>query len=121
MLLFTGFVLTAAIIAMSPTPILPENKLSIIKGTIDHIYASENADIVIRLKENKKSYYIHQGIRQGISPDELSSLLLHEKVTIKYPEYWSFWIKSETTYLSKLIKADEVIYSSLASDLVARN
>lgn len=121
LLLFTGITLTAAIIIIRPVPILPEERLSVVQGTISQIFEAGEKDIVFTLRENSKSYYINRGMEQGLSIEALKSQLLNEEVTIKYPNFWTPISSDDIKHLSKLIYKDQVIFTELEADLMAKN
>ena len=121
MLLFAGATLSVAIITLRPVPIMPEERLSVAEGTIDHIFEAGEFDIVFTIRESGKHYYINRGIEQGLSVEDLRDKLLNQKVTIKYPEFWSLMGSENVNHLSKLIFRDQVIYTELEADLTAKN
>ena len=121
LLLSTGLLLTTAIIIFRPVPILPEERLSVISGTVEDIFEAGEFDIVLTMKENGNSYYINRGLEQGLSIQDLEKKLINQKVTIKYPDFWSPLQTEDLKHLSKLIYQDQVIYTELKADLVARN
>ncbi len=121
LLLSTGLLLTTAIIIFRPVPILPEERLSVISGTVEDIFEAGEFDIVLTMKENGNSYYINRGLEQGLSIQDLEKKLINQKVTIKYPDFWSPLQTEDLKHLSKLIYQNQVIYTELKADLVARN
>lgn len=121
LLLSTGILLTSAIIIFRPIPILPEERLSVISGTVEDIFEEGEFDIVLTMKEDQNSYYINRGIEQGLSINDLKSKLIDKEVIIKYPNFWSPLQNSHIRHLSKLIYENQIIYTELESDLLAKN
>lgn len=121
LLMAVGIILSLVILSLLPVPKLPENELTVVKGTVSDIFEAGEMDIVFTLKENGVQYYINRGIEQGLSIEKLKEDLIMQKVTIKYPEYWTPLKFTNTHHLSKLIFEGQVIYTEVSSDLVTKS
>ena len=111
-LLLTGVVAVIALCAMifRPVPLLPEDELQVAEGKIERIFEGGTKDIVFKLRDSDKTYYINRGIEQGYSITDLRANLIGREVTIKYPEYWSL-LSGGSRHLSKLEYRGEVVFS----------
>lgn len=109
---FLAFMLLVSLV-LKPVPILPEEELAVTRGTVDRIFEGGEFDIVFKLRETEKYYYINRGLEQGLNLDNLRNKLLGRRVTIKYPEYWSILGDGSTHHLSKLEHNGQTIFSEV--------
>tara|TARA_B100000965_G_C19081356_1_gene536458 strand:- start:43 stop:405 length:363 start_codon:yes stop_codon:yes gene_type:complete len=108
------FFISAAILIFRPVPIVAEEEAIVVEGEVSAIYESGVKDISILLKNNSTLFYLNRGLELGLDIQELREKLLHQKVTIKYPEYWTplDW-NNRIRHLSKLEWKEGVIFNEL--------
>ena len=89
--IFIVGVLCFALVVMlfRPVPILPENKLMVVKGKVIQIYEGGVNDINFKLKGRKEIFYINRGLERGLRLLELRAQLMNKNITIIYPDHWS--------------------------------
>ncbi len=111
---FTALVVLALIFVMRPVPKVYEDEAIVAKGTVSYVSEGGVKDLIIRLKDDPKVYYINRAMDNGMDVKEMKDKLLGNDVVIKYPEYWSplDW-NSETRHISKLQLGEEVIFNEL--------
>lgn len=116
-LLISG-VLIVAFFAMiiRPVPIPSDEKeLLVIEGTVAEIYEGGVKDVNFRLKEfPNKVFYFNRGLENGLDLNDLKSKLLDQKITIKYPKYWTPLAPNNRTKHASILEFNgEVLYSEL--------
>lgn len=116
-LLISG-ILAIGFLAMifRPIPIPSDEKdLLIIEGTVAEIYEGGVKDANFKLEEfPNKVFYFNRGLENGLDLNDLKNNLLHQKVIIKYPEYWTpLAPHNRTRHASVLVFNGEVLYSEL--------
>ncbi len=92
---------------------LPEDELTIASGTVSQIFEGGENDIVFRLAETNERFYINRGLEQGLKIQDLQGELLGNKITLKYPEYWSLLTNGTSHHISKLEYRGKTIFSEL--------
>lgn len=110
-----GIVVVLFIAALSifrPVPIVTEDKALIETGVVAKILEGGINDVVIRLKGNKRVFYINRGLESGLDLDDLKERLVGNEVTVKYPKYWTplDW-NNKIKHISKLELNEEVIFN----------
>lgn len=114
MLLFFGAAFFLGLIFRS-VPIVSEDECLIKEGIVTKIFEGGTKDVCFRLLGEESVFYINRGLEQGLHLDTLKEQLIGQKVTIKYPEYWTpLDPKKSTIHLSKLEYADYTIFSELS-------
>ena len=97
-----------------PVPISSEDNCLITEGFVQSVSEAGEKDVVIRLKECHKTFYINRGLETGLDLDVLRTKLLHNHVTIKYPKYWTpLDPLSSTRHIAKLNYGEEVIFNEM--------
>lgn len=111
---FVLLFISAAVFIFRPVPIVAEEDAIVVEGEVSAIYESGVKDIHITLKDHSTLYYINRGLELGLDIQELKEKLIHQKVTIKYPEYWTplDW-NNRIRHLSKLEWKEGVIFNEL--------
>lgn len=85
-----------------------------VEGIVDEIWEAGEKDIVFRLYDHEKVYYINRGLEQGLTLEDLRKKLLQRKVIIYHPKYWApLDPNGYSKHLSKLMLKDEVIYNEI--------
>ena len=103
-----------AILIFRPVPIVSESRALIESGTVKDVYEGGVNDVVIRLEETKRRFYINRGLENGLDLADLRNQLIGQEVTMKYPKYWTplDWNNS-IRHISKLEYNGEVLFNEL--------
>ena len=97
-----------------PVPIVEEDKCKIFEGTVVEIFEGAEYDIVFTFKEETTHFYINRGLERGLNLNTLRNDLVNNKITVKYPRYWTPLDPSNSTrHLSKLEFDGITIFSEL--------
>ncbi len=113
----TVIVVVIGILIFRPVPIVTEDKALVVNGTVTGIYEGGIKDVIFKLQEDSRLFYINRGLENGLNLDSLRKNLIGEQVVIKYPSYWTplDW-DEEIRHLSKLEHKGEVIFNELAAN-----
>lgn len=106
-------------LTIRPVPMLPEDELTVKEGWVTEVYEAGEKDIVFTLEGTSELFYINRGLEQGLSIQGLQTKLIGNKVTLKYPEYWSLLSNGKSHHLSKVEANGETIFSELADRRVS--
>jgi hypothetical protein len=111
---FAATFLFIATLILRPVPIVTESEALTTSGTVTYVYEGGVKDVVLRIKDSPRTYYINRGLEEGLDIKALQEKLIGEEVTIKYPQYWTplDW-NDKVKHLSKLEHRGEVIYNEL--------
>jgi len=111
---FAATFLFIATLILRPVPIVTESEALTTSGTVTYVYEGGVKDVVLRIKDSPRTYYINRGLEEGLEIKALQEKLIGEEVTIKYPQYWTplDW-NDKVKHLSKLEHRGEVIYNEL--------
>jgi hypothetical protein len=88
-MLFLVAFLAIVVLVLRPVPIPEEKDCLITTGTVVDIYEAGVKDIVFRLKDQGRSFYVNRGLERGLNLRKLRAQLINQKITIKYPKYWT--------------------------------
>ncbi|MEM8890936.1 MAG: hypothetical protein AAGD28_23370 [Bacteroidota bacterium] len=77
------------ILALRPVPILNEEACKVVSGRLENLHEGPGYDLVIKLAEDSRRYYINRALVQGLDLGELKSMLSGKEVSLKYPEHWT--------------------------------
>lgn len=77
------------ILALRPVPILNEEACKSVNGTLEKLHEGPGYDLVIKLAEDSRRFYINRGLEQGLDLAELKRTLLGKEILLKYPEHWT--------------------------------
>jgi len=77
------------LIILTPVPEAKENNCQEARGTVKHIFEAGTKDVVFKLNETDKTFYINRGLEQGLDLERLRRELVNQEVLIKYPKYWT--------------------------------
>ena len=108
---FVALLFIVAIFIFRPVPIVTEDKALVETGVVAKIKEGGVKDVVIRLKDNNRIFYINRGLEKGLDLEDLSGRLIGNEVTVKYPKYWTplDW-NDKIKHISKLEINGEVIF-----------
>jgi len=110
-----GFlILVSGILVLRPVPIVDEDEAIVEQGIVASISEGGVKDVLIRLENNQRRYYINRGLENGLDLKQLREQLIGKSVTIKYPDYWTplDW-DNRIRHISKLEIENEVIFNEL--------
>ena len=104
----------AAVLIFRPVPIVSEDRAIVETGIVSDIYEGGENDVVFRLENQKRRYYINRGLENGLELADLQERLIGREITLKYPDYWTplDW-NDEIKHLSKVETEAEVIFNEL--------
>ncbi|MBW1297458.1 hypothetical protein [Aquimarina litoralis] len=108
------FLCVVAMIVARPVPIVSESEALIEEGIVTNIYEGGVKDIVFKLENNDKIFYINRGLEQGLDIASLKEKLIGKNVIFKYPKHWTPLDWDNTTkHISKVQTNNEVIFNEL--------
>ena len=112
-LFFLSF-LVFAVLILRPVPSPSEEECLVVEGIVGAVYESGVKDISISLKDHSTSFYINRGLENGLALDSFTQKIIHQKVTIKYPDYWTpLDADNSIKHVSKIYLDKEVVYSEI--------
>ena len=115
-LLLSGaaLLLVSAGLLITPIPTPEEKDCLVFTGVVEEITEGGVKDVVFKLKDVQRQYYINRGLENGLDLDALKKNLLGKEVTIKYPDYGEPLLATKAMkHISKLSYNNNTIYSEL--------
>lgn len=98
-----------------PVPIVSEAEAIVTEGTVTDIHEGGVKDVVFRLKNDDRVFYINRGLENGLKLATLKQQLIGQNVTFKYPDHWSLLNpKKQSIHLSKVVYNNQVIFNELS-------
>lgn len=109
-----GLAIGLMVLVLRPVPIVSEEEALVTKGVVASIDEGGVKDVVFHLENSNRLFYINRGLEKGLKISRLQENLVGEKVTFKYPKYWTplDW-NGKTIHVSKVEMEDEVIFNEL--------
>lgn len=109
-----ALIFSVAILILRPVPIISETNAITAKGIVSEIYEGGTNDIVFRLENNDRKFYINRGLESGLELNILKEKLIGNFIIIKYPKYWTplDW-NDEIKHISKVEFNEEIIFNEL--------
>lgn len=106
--------LIIAVLIFRPVPTLSENNAIIEKGIVSDIHEGGVNDIVFRLKNNRRLFYLNKGLEKGLAITSLKEKLIGKQVVLKYPKYWTplDWNNS-SRHISQVEFNNEILFNEL--------
>ena len=106
--------LIIAVLIFRPVPIVSEKNAVIEKGIVSDIYEGGVNDIVFRLENNHRRYYINRGLERGLVINSLREKLIGNQIVLKYPKHWTplDW-NNKITHISKVEFNNEILFNEL--------
>lgn len=103
-----------AVMILNPISNVSEKNCSIKDGIVTDIYEGGVHDIVFKLEDDKRIFYINRGLELGLEIEELKSKLMGNEVVFTYPNYWTplDW-NSTGRHLSKVEFGQEIVFNEL--------
>ncbi|WP_026450572.1 hypothetical protein [Aequorivita capsosiphonis] len=104
--------LIATVIVLRPVPIVHEADAVTERGVVTAVYDGGGSDIVFKLKNNERTFYINRGLQAGIELNELRESLIGNEITLKYPKYWTplDW-ENKIKHLSKVEFENIIVFN----------
>ncbi len=100
------------ILALRPISVSNESDCNVTSGIVVKLHEGGKNDIVFRLKDNQKIYYINRGLESGLTFEGLREQLLDNQVTIWSAKHWTpLDPKGRMNHICKVTYKDEVIYT----------
>ena len=107
---FLGF----AVLILIPVPIPEEKDCLITKGAVVQISEAGVKDVVFRLKDRGRSFYVNRGLEKGLDLKKLRAQLINQEIIIKYPKYWTPLDPGNSTrHVSKIEFDGETIFTEI--------
>jgi hypothetical protein len=108
-----GLLLFAAIVIADRKPVASFSETWVTDhGIVTEMYETAFKDLVLKLKDNSKSYYINGTSELGMTLKQFENKVLYKVVVIQYPERWTPLKNEEGRhYISKLEQEGEVIFN----------
>ncbi|MGO3182304.1 MAG: hypothetical protein ACTIJ9_05670 [Aequorivita sp.] len=105
-------VLITAVLVLRPVPIVSEGKAITEKGIVLDIYDGGGSDIVFRLEDNERKFYINRGLQAGLELNSLRERLIGNQIVLKYPKYWTplDW-NNKIKHISKVEFNNEIVFN----------
>ena len=103
-----------AVLIFRPVPIVTEDKAITETGIVKYIYEGGIKDVVFKLEDNDRRFYINRGLENGLTLEGLREKLIGKEVVLKYPKYWTplDW-NDRVKHLSKVEFGEDVIFNEL--------
>ncbi|MGK7397689.1 MAG: hypothetical protein ACNS62_24155 [Candidatus Cyclobacteriaceae bacterium M3_2C_046] len=111
-LIFFALILSMAFFVLKPVPIPSEEECLAATGTVFVIREGGEKDIFIRLNERDELFYVNRGLERGLQLNKLRETLINQKVTLKFPNYWTPLDPGNSVrHISKIEINGETVYS----------
>lgn len=113
-LLVIGGLIVCAFLLAQPLPRATMENCIKHQGAVESVSDGPSGDIVIKLKNDRTSYYINRGVESGLRVRELEKLLLNKEVellTIKNSNPLSG--PSLSNHIAQVKFHDSLVYSEL--------
>ena len=81
-------------------------------GTIEQVLETRNNDIVFKLKDDDRFYYVEEDMERGLSFHELARELAGKSVEIYYVKHWTPIDPLRVLYVTKVDLNKMTLYSS---------
>lgn len=112
LLIFAGIFLVFFVLVFRPITASDESECNVTSGILVNLHEGGENDIVFRLKDNEKIYYINRGLEHGFTLEELGEKLLENEVTIWSARHWTpLDPKGKTNHICKVTYQDEVLFT----------
>jgi len=99
--------------ALRPVSASNEADCNVVKGTVVKIHEGGENDIVFRLKEDSKIYYINRGLEKGLTFEGLTEKVMDREITIWSAKHWTpLDLKGKVNPICKVSLKEEILYSA---------
>lgn len=101
-----------AILILRPVSVSDESDCHLVEGTVVKIHEGGENDIVFRLKNDSKIYYINRGLEAGLTLDGVSEKVMAREVSIWYAKHWTpLDPTGRINHISKVTLNEEVLFT----------
>ena len=106
--------LMVAVLILRPVPVVSEDEAIIEEGIVAEIYEAGTKDLVFKLENNGRIFYVNRGLEMGLELDILREKLIGNAIILKYPEYWTplDW-NDRIKHISKVEYNNEIVFNEL--------
>jgi hypothetical protein len=109
--IFFMLMITLAFVFRPLPPLSPENTVQTY-GTIEQVLETRHKNIVFKLKEDDRFYYIEENLEQGLTFDQLQKELPGKSVQIYYVKHWTPIDPLRVKHITKVDLDKMTLYSS---------
>lgn len=111
-----GVLFLIGALILRPVPIVAEEDAIVESGIVYRVYEGGEKDLVIMFQDDHRRFYINRGLENGLDLAEMQEKLVGNKVTVKYPKYWTplDW-NNDIRHISKLEMRQHVFFNELKS------
>ncbi len=108
------FAFIAFVLIFRPVPIVSEEHAITEEGIVASIHSNKGNDIIFKMKNTSRRFYINRGLENDLKLKELEKKLIGEKIVVKYPDYWTplDW-DNQIKHISKLEFEGKVLFNEL--------
>ena len=115
---FGLLLLVFIILALRPIYNLENDDCLPVSGTVQWIGSGGPADIVFKLHNDERVFYINRGEESGLSIKDLRASLTDRKIELLYADHWTpLDPRSQHRHVSKLVFEGEVLYNELIDEI----
>jgi len=102
------------LLVLRPVPIPLEKDCLTTRGIVSEIYEAGTNDVVFKLQDQSKQFYINRGLERGLELNKLRSELISKEITIKYPKHWTpLDPVNSVRHISKVEHEGRIVFSEL--------
>ena len=99
---------------LRPIPIPKEQDCLITIGIVSGIFEGGTHDVIFKLKDQVKQYYVNRGTEHGLDIKKLQNELMDKEIVIKYPNYWLVTLPGNVMiHASKIEFNETTLYTEL--------
>lgn len=112
LLIFSVIIFILGILIFRPISVSSEENCNRVSGTVVGLHEGGPNDIVFRLMDDDKFYYINRGLEAGFTLESLREQLLDQEVTIWAARHWTpLDPKGKVNHICKVAYGEEVLYT----------
>lgn len=114
--LYVGLGLFALLLLTFSPVFVSEFTCATVSGTVTEVGEGGVKDLVIKLSNNDKLFYINRGLVTKFDLDEMKEKLSGQQVTIRFARHASllYLFGAKSRHIAELVHNGEIIYSELA-------
>jgi len=104
------------IVKIGPINSRKDNSIEVI-GIVDDLYEGGVKDLVFKLKNDSKIYYINRALENGFDLEDTKSDLIGKEIIIWYAKSWS----NRSYHMTQFKHQDSIYYSEWQNPLASKN
>jgi len=81
-----------------------------VKGVVEEVFSPCCGDIVIKLKDNNKQYFINRGLDDGLVLKQMQSDLLDKEIVLQKINHWTPLDPERYSFPLAEVKVDDEVY-----------